>query len=70
MTGKSWLDVLMSEELFSYMVLKFMFDLDPGAVYIRDVATREKLAKLLRSDSDSEGIVGEMGDLNVESDSD
>ena len=43
MTEKSWLDVL-----------EFMFDLDPGAVMTRDVATREKLEDLLRPDSDDE----------------
>ena len=59
MTEKSWLEVL-----------EFIFDLDPGAVRTRDDATRKKLAELLRSDSGAKGIVDEMGDLNLESDSD
>ena len=54
MTEKSWLDVL-----------ELLFDLDPGAVRKRDDATREKLKKMLRSDSEAEGIVGEMARLNV-----
>ena len=47
MTEKSWLDVLMNEEHFFDMVLKFMFDLNPSEVGQRDVATKKKLKKLL-----------------------
>ena len=65
MTKESWLDVLVNEELFFDMVLKLIFDLDPREVVKRDVATREKLAKLLRSDSEVEGIVDKMKRVNV-----
>ena len=70
MTEKSWLDMLMNEEHFFHMVLKFMFDLNRGRVGQRDVATKEKLEKLLTSDPEAKGIVEKMGRLNVGSDSD
>lgn len=61
MNKKSWLDVLINEEHWFEMVMKFMFDLDPRKVGERDDTTREKLK--------DEIFVGKMERLNVGSDS-
>ena len=65
MTDESRLDVLRNEEHLLDMVLKFMFDLDPRRVEERDVATKEKLKKLRRTDSEAERFAAKMKNLNL-----